>query len=243
MDLNVLQESPAGSGAQGTHDAPPRLRSSLPRHVWHRTPTGPVREALARRRVETTVEAVGFPRPPCEVHLTFAKSQGRWLWDADWPPCEGSAPLRWVESLGPAVVRVTDAIAPHGLQAEFRHCADAWTLLDTVAVETIHLFPTGRASVFVSDSPQRIDGFLTALRSRDADAVARPRLDGRRDDPLTARQREVLGLAVALGYYDVPRRITLRGLAARLDIGCGTISELLRRAERSVIHAAADETA
>lgn len=244
MDLNVPQEMPPPLRwtGQTPDDAPPRLRRSLPHHVWNRSQPGPVREALARRRVDTTVAAAGFPRPPCEIHLTLLPGHGRWMLEADWPQCQGNAPLHWVESLDPAVVRATDAIAPHGLQAEFRRCPDAWTLLATVAVESIHVFPTGRASIFVGDAPARVDAFVAGLRTRDPDVSARPRLDGRRDDPLTPRQREVLGLAVALGYYDVPRQITLRGLAGRLDIGCGTISELLRRAERSVIHAAADRT-
>jgi hypothetical protein len=47
---------------------------------------------------------------------------------------------------------------------------------------------------------------------------------------LTAKQRDVLARAVKGGYYEVPRRIDLKGLAAELDISHQAASERLRRA-------------
>ncbi|MGA2666107.1 MAG: helix-turn-helix domain-containing protein [Nitrososphaerales archaeon] len=65
--------------------------------------------------------------------------------------------------------------------------------------------------------------------------LARPRA---RTDPilgsLTARQRSVLGLAHALGYYDVPRRARTEDLARLMRMDRGTVGEHLRRAEKRV---------
>ena len=52
---------------------------------------------------------------------------------------------------------------------------------------------------------------------------------------LTQRQREVLELAYRLGYYDIPRRITLEELSEILDISPRAVSEILRRAEKKIL--------
>jgi hypothetical protein len=52
---------------------------------------------------------------------------------------------------------------------------------------------------------------------------------------LTARQRQMLLTAYALGYYDVPRRISSDDLSRHLNIDKSTIVEHLRKAERKLI--------
>lgn len=52
---------------------------------------------------------------------------------------------------------------------------------------------------------------------------------------LTDRQRELLELAIDEGYYEIPRRTTLRDLADRADITAGTVGEHLRKIETKVI--------
>ena len=52
---------------------------------------------------------------------------------------------------------------------------------------------------------------------------------------LTDRQLETLQLAVDRGYYDSPREVTARALAAELGCSRGTASEHLRKAERYVL--------
>lgn len=49
--------------------------------------------------------------------------------------------------------------------------------------------------------------------------------------PLTERQRKVLITAYKLGYYDVPRRISSKDLAQRLDLVKSTFSAHIRKAE------------
>ena len=52
---------------------------------------------------------------------------------------------------------------------------------------------------------------------------------------LTVRQQEVLGRAVAEGYFDVPRRVTLTELAARMGIASSTLSVTLAVVERKIV--------
>jgi hypothetical protein len=52
---------------------------------------------------------------------------------------------------------------------------------------------------------------------------------------LTPRQRQMLLTAYALGYYDVPRRISSEDLSMHLDLDKSTVVEHLRKAERKLI--------
>ncbi len=53
---------------------------------------------------------------------------------------------------------------------------------------------------------------------------------------LTKRQELVLEKAMALGYYELPRRITLTELAEKLDIAKSTLSGILRRISKKLIY-------
>ena len=55
---------------------------------------------------------------------------------------------------------------------------------------------------------------------------------------LTPRQREVLRSAMGLGYFEVPRKISLTALADRLGVAKSTLSALLAVIERKVLHEA-----
>jgi predicted DNA binding protein len=56
-------------------------------------------------------------------------------------------------------------------------------------------------------------------------------------DALTARQRSLLLHCYAGGYYEIPRRATLRAMAKGLGISATTLSLVLRRAEAKVVAA------
>jgi predicted DNA binding protein len=55
--------------------------------------------------------------------------------------------------------------------------------------------------------------------------------------PLTDKQRETLLAALDRGYYDTPREVTLSELADELGMAASTTSEILHRAEESVVKA------
>ena len=52
---------------------------------------------------------------------------------------------------------------------------------------------------------------------------------------LTARQEEILGAALAEGYFEFPRRISLTNLSELVGIRPSTFSEILRGAERRIL--------
>jgi hypothetical protein len=52
---------------------------------------------------------------------------------------------------------------------------------------------------------------------------------------LTERQAKLLDFALKLGYYEVPRKITLAQLARKLGVSKSTLSETLRAAEKRLI--------
>ncbi len=52
---------------------------------------------------------------------------------------------------------------------------------------------------------------------------------------LTEKQRKALLLAYALGYYDVPRKISSYDLARRLKVNNSTLVEHLRKAQRRLL--------
>jgi hypothetical protein len=76
---------------------------------------------------------------------------------------------------------------------------------------------------------ERLDDVLDATIAR----VSEFRRPGGPDT--TARQREALRAAVALGYYDVPRAASVADVARELGCAPSTAGELLRRAESAVV--------
>ncbi len=54
---------------------------------------------------------------------------------------------------------------------------------------------------------------------------------------LTSRQRSVVETALEEGFFDFPRRITLRDLAKKMGASTATVSEILRRAEKKILTA------
>ncbi len=54
-------------------------------------------------------------------------------------------------------------------------------------------------------------------------------------DSLTTRQRHVVRTAFRMGYFDVPRRISIADIAAELELDSSTVSEHLQRAERNLL--------
>jgi DNA-directed RNA polymerase specialized sigma24 family protein len=66
--------------------------------------------------------------------------------------------------------------------------------------------------------------------------LGRPRaLVGTALEELTPRQRSVIQLAHAMGYYDIPRRAKTEDIARIFQMEKGTIGDHLRRAEKHLI--------
>jgi|Deesub1362B_J571_1020462.scaffolds.fasta_scaffold00005_301 predicted DNA binding protein len=56
-----------------------------------------------------------------------------------------------------------------------------------------------------------------------------------RKHPISLRQEAIIKTALDLGYYDCPKKITLRALADILGISPSTLNEALRKAEKKII--------
>ncbi len=54
---------------------------------------------------------------------------------------------------------------------------------------------------------------------------------------LAERQRQVLDIALDVGYYEVPREATHRDIAACLGLAPGTVSEHLQQTEHQLVAA------
>ena len=78
---------------------------------------------------------------------------------------------------------------------------------------------------------EQYDYGVEVTRVTDADD---PDLD-RLQTPLTETQYETITTAHELGYFDVPRRVTLEELAAELDVSHQALSERLRRSHAALI--------
>lgn len=52
---------------------------------------------------------------------------------------------------------------------------------------------------------------------------------------ITPRQEELLRIAFDLGFFEFPKRITLEELANKFGLSMGTLSEILRRAEKNIL--------
>ena len=52
---------------------------------------------------------------------------------------------------------------------------------------------------------------------------------------MTSRQEDILQIAFERGYFDYPKRISLRDLAAMFDVSISTLSEMLRKGQRKIM--------
>lgn len=86
---------------------------------------------------------------------------------------------------------------------------------------------------------EQFDAFREFLAARDYSFslldLAEPDAPRRWRDGLTPAQREVLVAANERGYFDVPRDVTTRELAAELSVSHQALSERLRRATGALV--------
>ena len=99
---------------------------------------------------------------------------------------------------------------------------------------TIHGTPEGLKKIR-DDLAALLPSSIKIRISKDleADWIAAPQLPTRR--------KEVMDLAVKMGYYDTPRKCTQRELAKQLGVKQGTIAEHLQSAERIIIQSWSDQ--
>ncbi len=117
----------------------------------------------------------------------------------------------------------------------------AFAELSLVVVPPLVYDDRGRTTVTVVGRGESLGELVDALRAG-ADVSVEvlevgeyDRRHGTVTAGLTDRQREAVATATGMGYYDAPRGASLAEVAAALDVGSGTASELLRRGEAALM--------
>ncbi len=110
--------------------------------------------------------------------------------------------------------------------------------IERAGVDTMRVTMLGETSTAlqraIADVPDEFDPTLERVgeyppNSRDLSSL------------LTDRQREILTVAVEMGYYDIPRRTTHRNIAEEIGLSVGTVSEHLRKVEAKIFSAIVDK--
>ncbi len=83
------------------------------------------------------------------------------------------------------------------------------------------------------------DAFKNIVSALEASGLKPKILEAARFKPkskiLTERQERVLWLALKMGFFEYPRKITMLELARRLGVGLSTLSEIARRGMRRLL--------
>jgi hypothetical protein len=128
-----------------------------------------------------------------------------------------------------------------------RDIVDAYTDERVVIVPPVVFYPDRSADLELVGPNPALQGVLDRLPSS-IDADVRRLTTGGPSvvpvvDRLTDRQRQVLSIALEVGYYDEPRRASLEDVAAEAGLATGTVAEHVRKAETKLVeHALASDT-
>ncbi len=222
-----LREASAGTG----RDAGPspllscRVAVTLPPGVWMRS--------FSEAHPHTRIEIVD----------RFQVGPGRTIFDLRIPRQRGT---RWEHEL--ERIDGVDSAESLGFadgEENFRVVYSGATFLPFLARHGIprrHPYPI-RAGVATWELVAPEPKIRSLLRSLEREGV-RFRVEsihrgstarGPHPPPLTARQREILRRAVAEGYFEVPRRVSLTRLAAKLGVAASTLSVAIAVIERKIV--------
>ncbi|UCE96492.1 MAG: helix-turn-helix domain-containing protein [Candidatus Bathyarchaeota archaeon] len=89
---------------------------------------------------------------------------------------------------------------------------------------------------FVSPSPDAYQKIISSLENQDIRfKVLEVGKFKPRSKTLTEKQERVLWIALKMGFFEYPRKITMLELSKRLGIGLSSLSEILRRGLRRLL--------
>ncbi len=110
---------------------------------------------------------------------------------------------------------------------------DPWILSALVKTELLIMYPipvkNGMIQMDTVTSRKKFDLFLTELEAQKVKYSIKSVGDFRPNPLLTKNQINILNLAVNLGYFKIPRKISLTNFAKRLEISPSALSETMRR--------------
>ncbi|MFX1297983.1 MAG: helix-turn-helix domain-containing protein [Promethearchaeota archaeon] len=116
---------------------------------------------------------------------------------------------------------------------------DPWLLISLIKSEIILKMPVivqnGIAQWEVLAPHEKINKFTILLEEKKIKFELKSIGKHKEETIFTLRQSEVLDQALKLGYYEIPRKITLTELASTLNIAKSTLSGILRRIDKKLV--------
>jgi len=116
---------------------------------------------------------------------------------------------------------------------------DPWLLISLIKSEVILKMPViiknGIANWEILAPQEKISTLNKLFAEKGIDFKLKSIGKYREEPQLTARQSEVLDLALKQGYYEIPRKITLTQLADKLAVAKSTLSGILRRIDKKLV--------
>lgn len=95
--------------------------------------------------------------------------------------------------------------------------------------------PDGKLEWVLLGSDNMVKTLLRDLQGSGVEASVLKISQLQEEGELTARQEHILQIALEKGYFEFPKKITLRQLAKTLDISPATLTEILRRGQKRVL--------
>jgi len=95
--------------------------------------------------------------------------------------------------------------------------------------------PDGKLEWTLLGSDTMVKSLLNDLQSADVIAQVLSVFKLEEEKELTARQEYILQIALEKGYFEFPKKITLRQLAKVLEVSPATLTEILRRGQKRVL--------
>lgn len=190
-------------------------------------------DAQSTRRFDVPCAVLGLQNPPVRVQLRFLHGRGTWTILALVAPGKADVARTWLAHEAGVAVEVGVGLAPRTLRCTLDRLPPSWEgWLAPDQVIQIDIGTHGIATVFARAVPDGLRSLAFRLGS------PRPRQGWAPTTSvaeLTPRQHEILRNAVAMGYFDVPHRIDLRGLGRSMGLSPSAACQLLRRAQGKVV--------
>ena len=95
--------------------------------------------------------------------------------------------------------------------------------------------PDGKLEWAVLGSDTMVKSLMQGLENQKVTAEVLRISKLRGEEELTSRQEEILQIALEKGYFEFPKKITLRQLGKVLDVSPATLTEILRRGQKRVL--------
>ena len=95
--------------------------------------------------------------------------------------------------------------------------------------------PDGKLEWKLLGSDTMVKSLLKGLEDTKVNAEVLKIAQLQEEDEITARQEYILQIALEKGYFEFPKKITLRQLAKTLSVSPATLTEILRRGQKHVL--------